>query len=94
MTIHAIEPDIPTLTDIIEVGDDAMKNHFDGHAFDDGDEDHDRPEPLAPVSEALRETVELMVQDALNEQLPVIEEQLKQQLTERILEKLAERRKR
>ena len=94
MNSPSTDTDIPTLTDMIQAGDPDMKNHFDAHMFDDVDGEHDRPAPLSAISDDMRETVELLVQDVLNEQLATIEEQLKQQLTRSVLDKLAQRRKR
>jgi len=77
---------IPTLTDIIQPGDTAMKDHFDTRSFDVDETpaaDHE-----GPVSEALKQTIELLIQEALNEALPSIEAELKTQLTEKVLEKL------
>lgn len=76
------QDDIPTLTDIIQPGDESMKNHFDARYFDVTEDDK------SPVTEELKETIELLIQEALNETLPSIEEQLKTQLTEKVLEKL------
>ena len=85
---------IPTLTDIVQAGDPSMKNHFDTAYFDEPeqpqlatDEQGDSEDPA--LSEELRESITLLIQDALNEAMPVIEDQLKQQLTEKVLEKLA-----
>jgi len=77
---------IPTLTDIIQPGDAAMKDHFDESLF--GVDETPAADHESRVSEALKQTIELLIQEALNETLPSIEAQLKTQLTEKVLEKL------
>ena len=83
---------IPTLTDIIQPGDESMKNHFDKTFFDDdhGLEDDEQLEALFEEKPAadLHDTVALLIQEALNETLPSIEEQLKEQLTAKVMNKL------
>jgi len=37
---------IPTLTDIIQAGDESMLNHFDAHQFDDGEVDVESKESI------------------------------------------------
>ena len=90
---------IPTLTDIIQPGDASMKNHFDSRYFDDDNGLDDETEPRKPSVSAeaaeqpadeLRDTIEILVQQALDETMPVIEDQLRQQLTRKVLEKLAD----
>ncbi len=144
---------IPLLTDIIQLGDVDMKNHFDGHALDEATDnlnetfeineeleiqddipaihvdtetdtamDHlqinplednadDTPEVLElPLEDTdktdqdiqpedttqntlnkdeLAETVNLLVSDAVDAILPIIEGQLKQSISEQIIQKLS-----
>ncbi len=71
--------DIPTLTDIIQPGDVAMKNHFDARYFDTAE-----PEEKTPTAEQLQD----LIQEALDETLPLIEEQLRELLVQKVLDKL------
>jgi hypothetical protein len=80
------QDNIPTLTDIIQPGDASMKDHFDARYFDKNRTPAEIGEP--PLPEELKEILELLIQEALNETLPAIEEQLKTQLTEKVLQKL------
>jgi hypothetical protein len=80
---NSTDDDIPTLTDVIQSGDAGMKNHFDAHFFDPAEQLADR-EHEAFEPEQLRD----LIQEALDETLPVIEEQLREQLTQKVLEKL------
>ncbi len=153
---------IPLLTDIIQLGDVEMKNHFDGHVFDEDNQDmldkktEEVPEIKIPndndaeldelqlklltdelndidlsipdlnqnienteqietietlenteaidndtaVAETtsntlskkeLSDMVSLLVSDAVDSTLPMIETQLKQQITEQILQKLSKK---
>lgn len=87
---HPQDDNIPTLTDIIQIGDESMKNHFDARYFDDENGiDEQSVTHLPPADhEALRETVESLIQEALDETLPVIENQLRDQLIQKVLTKL------
>ena len=74
---------IPTLTDVVQPGDDSMKNHFDAHYFDDSDAAESEE-----LSDELKAKVESLIEQALEETLPSIEQQLKQQLTAKIIDEL------
>ena len=95
MNQQSSDDHIPTLTDIIQPGDESMKNHFDTAYFDDdnGLDDEGDDEQLEALfedkpAENLHDTVALLIQEALNETLPSIEEQLKEQLTAKVMNKL------
>lgn len=78
---------IPTLTDIIEAGDPAMENHFDGAYFEQTIAQDSTPDHK-PNKDELRNRIEAIVAETLRDSMPVIEEQLKQQLTDKILQQL------
>ncbi len=78
---------IPTLTDIIEAGDPEMENHFDGSYFEQTMTQEISRNKQADLNE-LREHIEAIVAETLRDTLPMIEEQLKQQLTKKILQQL------
>ena len=133
--MNTANPDIPTLTDIIEPGDESMKNHFDASYFDEHDEAQqemfpegimaEQESPVEQVEELsavededidtvetkedadeletaaaemaeqyskdepdLKTEVSCLIQDALNEALPSIEERLKEDLIEAVMQKL------
>ncbi|MDH5471669.1 MAG: hypothetical protein OEY61_02345 [Gammaproteobacteria bacterium] len=82
------ESPIPTLTDIIQLGDASMKNHFDASLFDqDPEQPSDPAETL--ISDKLKQTLDTLIQEAMDETLPSIEAQLKEKLTSQILQKLS-----
>jgi len=68
------EAEIPTLTDIIKPGDADMTRHFDTRCFDDAAREAGIP----------AEKIEQLVSELLDEMLPAF----KQQLVERLLEKI------
>ena len=78
---------IPTLTDIIQPGDESMKNHFDASVFD-----HETMTSIdkaeTPSNDELKETIDTLIAQAMAESLPAIEAQLKETLSEQILQKL------
>ncbi len=78
---------IPTLTDIIEAGDPEMENHFDGSYFEQTMTQEISRNKQADLNE-LREHIEAIVAETLRDTLPMIEKQLKQQLTKKILQQL------
>lgn len=85
--MNDIKDRIPTLTDIIEAGDPEMENHFDGSYFEQTMSQASTNTKQAGIDE-LRERIETIVTDTLRDTLPMIEEQLKQQLTKKILQQL------
>ena len=78
---------IPTLTDIIEAGDPEMENHFDGSYFEQTINQESTSKKQVDMDE-LRERIETIITETLQDNLPIIEEQLKQQLTKKILQQL------
>ena len=82
------ENNIPTLTDIIQPGDESMKNHFDASIFDEQDEQANQDTGLQ-VTDELRETINTLISEAVKETLPTIEAEFKQKLSEQIIEKLS-----
>ncbi len=78
---------IPTLTDIIEAGDPDMENHFDGTYFEQTMTQDETRNQQANMDD-LREHIEAIVAETLRDTMPMIEEQLKQQLTKKILQQL------
>ena len=81
------QDNIPTLTDIIQPGDESMKNHFDASAFDQPDNAlDDDTETLS--NDELKETLDTLIAQAMADTLPAIEAQLKETLSEQILKKL------
>ncbi|MCW8853390.1 MAG: hypothetical protein OQK76_08735 [Gammaproteobacteria bacterium] len=82
------QDNIPTLTDIIQPGDESMRNHFDASVFDDEINSSDEETELLNNDE-LKETLDTLIQQAMAETLPAIEAQLKETLTEKILQKLS-----
>ena len=86
------ESNIPTLTEIIQLGDASMKNHFDATVFDhdtsETDKDHEI-ETETLTTEQLKDTIDNLIQQAMDDTLPAIEAQLKEKLTEQILLKLS-----
>ena len=117
MEIVATERNIPTLTDIVELGNEDMINHFDASFFDEDDAqeletsgdatiepDEIASEDLAaenPVDDApatehqaaenLADTIDEIIESVLDQALPLFREELKQQLTTTILQKLEEK---
>ena len=86
------QDNIPTLTDIIQPGDESMKNHFDASTFDQPDNAlDDDTETL--TNDELKETIDTLVAQAMAETLPAIEAQLKETLSEQILQKLSNNEK-
>ena len=82
------QDNIPTLTDIIQPGDESMKNHFDASVFDDEINSSDE-ETESLNNDDLKETLDTLIQQAMAETLPAIEARLKETLTEKILQKLS-----
>ncbi|MCW9005753.1 MAG: hypothetical protein OQK70_10845 [Gammaproteobacteria bacterium] len=82
------QDNIPTLTDIIQPGDESMRNHFDASVFDDEINSSDEETELLNNDE-LKETLDTLIQQAMAETLPAIEAQLKETLTKKILQKLS-----
>lgn len=68
------ETEIPLLTDIIKPGDASMTRHFDAHCFDDSARTADIP----------AEKIEQLVNELLDEMLPAFKQQLIERLQERI----------
>jgi hypothetical protein len=68
------EVEIPLLTDIVKPGDADMSRHFDAHCFDDATRQAGIP----------ADKIEELVSELLDEMLPAF----KQQLIERLLEKI------
>ncbi|MDH5484790.1 MAG: hypothetical protein OEY43_06085 [Gammaproteobacteria bacterium] len=116
------DPNIPTLTDIIEPGNEDMLNHFDASYFDDGegaeeviddigeildtviddnepaDDARDDEMPTGQLddeaviaAENLTDMLDDIVEAALDETLANFRQELKQQLTATILQKLEEK---
>jgi len=55
------QDNIPTLTDIIQPGDESMKNHFDASVFDhDSKQSDDETETLN--HDELKETIDTLIQ--------------------------------
>ena len=82
-----LQDNIPTLTDIIQAGDESMKNHFNASVFDDETKpSNEETETLA--NDELKETIDILIQQALADTLPAIETQLKETLSEQLLQKL------
>ena len=79
---------IPTLTDIIEIGDASMKNHFDASIFDHPADEVIDEEP-EQISDELKETILNLVDEAVKETLPTIEEEFKRKLSAQIIDKLS-----
>ncbi len=77
---------IPTLTDIVQAGDESMKNHFDASFFNESETDETLETDA--LSDELKEKVESLIEQALEDTLPSIELQLKQQLTKKIIQEL------
>ena len=69
---------IPTLTDIVKTGDPDMENHFDGHFVEDL-KHNDEPE-TAPA-EFNQQTIDEIINQVIDTSMPVIERQLRNQLT-------------
>ena len=69
---------IPTLTNIVKVGDQSMENHFDGHLLD---ELQKNDEPDTATVELDQNTIDELINDVVNTTLPIIERQLRNQLT-------------
>ena len=69
---------IPTLTNIVKVGDQSMENHFDGHLLD---ELQKSDEPDTATVELDQNTIDELINDVVNTTLPIIERQLRNQLT-------------
>ena len=82
------QDNIPTLTDIIQPGDESMRNHFDASVFDDEINSSDE-ETESLNNDELKETLDTLIQQAMAETLPAIEARLKETLTEKILQKLS-----
>ena len=82
------QDNIPTLTDIIQPGDESMRNHFDASVFDD-ETNSSNEETETLNNDELKETLDTLIQQAMAETLPAIEAQLKETLTEKILQKLS-----
>ncbi|HEY9052017.1 MAG TPA: hypothetical protein VIQ03_10770 [Gammaproteobacteria bacterium] len=76
---------IPTLTDIIEPGEDDMLHHFDTGAFADM---QDMPRYQVLDENELRNTIELLVDEVVDDMMPAIKQKLKQQLGEKLLSEL------
>lgn len=76
---------IPTLTDIIEPGEDDMLHHFDTGAFSDM---QDMPRYQMLDENELRNTIELLVDEVVDDMMPSIKQKLKQQLGEKLLAEL------
>lgn len=83
------DDNIPTLTDIIQLGDESMKNHFDASVFDAEEETEEITETDMPVTDELKDTINELVAEAVKETLPTIEAEFKQKLSEQIIEKLS-----
>ena len=69
---------IPTLTNIVKVGDQSMENHFDGHLLD---ELQKSDEPDTATVELDQNTIDELINDVVNTTLPIIERQLRNQLS-------------
>lgn len=82
------EDNIPTLTDIIQLGDKSMKNHFDASVFDEANEESDKNVEML-MNDELKETINQLVAEAVKETLPTIEAEFKQKLSAQIIEKLS-----
>lgn len=76
---------IPTLTDIVEPGEDDMLHHFDTGAF--ADMQH-MPRYQMLDEHELRNTIELLVDEVVDDLVPSIKQKLKQQLGEKLLAEL------
>lgn len=79
---------IPTLTDIIEPGDDDMLHHFDTHAFAQA---QDMPRYQMLDENELRNTIEMLVDEVVDDLIPTIKQQLKQELGEKLLAELGKK---
>lgn len=79
---------IPTLTDIIEPGDDDMVHHFDTHAFA---EMKDMPRYQVLDENELRNTIEMLVDEVVDDMMPSFKQKLKQQLGEKLLQELGKK---
>lgn len=71
---HTAEQNIPVLTEILKHGDAGMNRHFDTHGFENTTHEAGIP----------ADKIEQLVGELLDEMLPVF----KQQLVERLLEKV------
>lgn len=69
---------IPTLTNIVKVGDQSMENQFDGRLLDELQESD---EPDTATVELDQNTIDELINDVVNTTLPIIERQLRNQLT-------------
>lgn len=69
---------IPTLTNIVKVGDQSMENHFDGHFLD---EIQESDEPDTAAVKLNQNTIDDLINDVVHTTMPIIERQLRNQLT-------------
>lgn len=69
---------IPTLTDIVKTGDPDMENHFDGHFIEDLQHNNE-PETASVVFD--QQTLDDLINEVIHTSMPVIERQLRNQLT-------------
>ncbi|TNF33909.1 MAG: hypothetical protein EP315_07870 [Gammaproteobacteria bacterium] len=76
---------IPTLTDIIEAGEDDMLHHFDTGAFADM---QTVPRYQTLDENELRNIIESLVDEVVDDMMPSIKQQLKQQISDKLLAEL------
>ena len=70
---------IPTLTNIVKAGDPSMENHFDGHFIEDI---KDTKEADSTRLELDQHTTNDLIDELIHTSLPIIEEQLRNRLSD------------